>query len=233
MIELGESRHYDVSGHPVDLEVIANSILTGTLPGDVDDTSEEHTFAVEFVINAAIQRSHEYFQSTGEEFTEWQVLDFAGRLVTFPRGMISEELSQNITLRDAQHYFHGRLATYRSHIPSITAILEGLVDEGDPVNTAIIGAIQREFDEIEPLSTGTYSIAISPTITESLLGDIASLVYDIKKYLLGTGVQATEFSPSPTGGRDWAERGSADYRRYDYEPFTEPEDVNVMPHLVE
>ncbi|WP_348069713.1 SpvB/TcaC N-terminal domain-containing protein [Polaromonas sp.] len=96
-VTLGPERDYAAEGRTTDI---------------IDDRSEVHEDAVLFILHSALDNAYNYLQESGQAFTLFNVLLLAREFLTQVR-RYDDLTSQNITLRDAQHYFAGRIAQWR------------------------------------------------------------------------------------------------------------------------
>jgi RHS repeat-associated protein len=122
----------DFEAHQARMEEIKrefNSTVAKTLPAEktpttgrekskaVDIVSEEHDKAVVEIVNAAITASEKRAQELGRPVSQYKLLhDALFEYVTKYRNQTADT-SQNLVLRDVDHYLVGRLQQWRQELP--------------------------------------------------------------------------------------------------------------------
>lgn len=84
---------------------------------DVDIATEAHDQAVVNIINAAILAAGDRAKATGKDVSEYELLTSALFDYVTPYRSGSPERSQNLVLRDVDHYLTGRIQKWRSFLP--------------------------------------------------------------------------------------------------------------------
>ncbi len=84
---------------------------------DVDIATEAHDHAVVNIVNAAILAAEQRAKSEGKEVSEYELLESALFDYVTPYRSDSSERSQNLVLRDVDHYLTGRIQKWRAFLP--------------------------------------------------------------------------------------------------------------------
>ncbi len=84
---------------------------------DVDIDTEAHDHAVVNIINAAILAAEERAKSFGKEVSKYELMESALFDYVTPYRSDSSKRSQNLVLRDVDHYFTGYIQKWRVFLP--------------------------------------------------------------------------------------------------------------------
>ncbi|SLM48753.1 protein of unknown function [Nitrospira japonica] len=153
---------------------------------DADIETEAHDRAVVNIVNAAIDTASALVRSKGIEVSEHDLLKIALQMVVYPY-RTGHGLTENLILRDVDHFLTGRIQAWRDYVPRIPLV------------------------DIAPLGKGATN---DPGII--LLGNYAAMVYDdIKRVSFRTHPKPDEKHAkssmdqdskpaSAPGGRFWA-----------------------------
>ncbi|MDF0645957.1 MAG: SpvB/TcaC N-terminal domain-containing protein [Nitrospira sp.] len=104
-------------------ETVKNNLLKEPTPTtareksmDVDIENEAHDRAVVTIVNAAIDAASALVKAKGIEVSEHDLLKMALQMVVYPY-RTSHDLTENVILRDVDHFLTGRIQAWRDFAP--------------------------------------------------------------------------------------------------------------------